>query len=565
VGYTGPMRRSIQALLLLRAALWPCAAVGADRLLVGGVVHLPNGSKPLTIAIEGGRISALLPPGEEGGQRGDRTEVVDLGGAHVLPGWIDSHLHLTGYGASLEQVDLTGASSWEVVVERALAAAARLPADAWLEGRGWDQNLWADPILPDHRLLDRRLPGRPVLLRRVDGHAAVASGAALRLAGIDRDAGDPPGGRIGRRADGEPSGLLLDTAVELVRGVMPPPSREDVERRILRAAQALLDYGLTQVHDAGTGSLELEVLRRLAAERRLPIRVYALLDGDDPGLVERELARGPDRQMWAMLRVGGVKLYADGALGSRGALLGADYADDPGNRGIEVRSVAELGRIARRASESGFQLAVHAIGDEAVHRTLNVFEGLGPHVCRRLRHRVEHSQVVRASDALRFSRLGVVASVQPTHCTSDMPWAPQRLGARRISWAYRWRSLLDAEALLAGGSDAPVEDPDPRRGLHAAVTRQRPDGTPREGWTPSERLTIAEALRLFTLDGAHASFSDGWCGVIRRGNAADLTVVDVNPLEVDPERLLHLKVLRTIVAGVDRHLARAADDPGESR
>lgn len=545
-------RLSLVFVLLVAGAV---SASAGTRLLVGGVVHGPQGPRRAAVLLRGERIAAVVPAAEVGSLKNQVDEVVELNGAHVLPGLIDAHLHVTGYGAALEQVDCMGLPSWDACVDRAAARAGQLPAGAWVLGRGWDQNLWEKREFPDRRLLDQRIPNHPVLLRRVDGHAAVANAAALARIGMTRAAPDPPGGRILRWEDGEPDGVLVDTAVDRASEAVPKPDRETVERRILRAAHALLERGLTQVGDAGMTAQELDVLLELESEGRLPIRVWVMLDGTDATLLATWYAKGPVRTPGLMVRVGGVKLYADGALGSRGALLGADYSDDPGNRGLAVTSLGEMRRVTLAASRAGFQVAVHAIGDEGVHRVLDVFEAVGPQGCRRLRHRIEHSQTVRPEDVARFARLGVLASVQPTHCTSDMPWAPERLGPDRILWAYRWRSFLDAGIRLAGGSDAPVEDPDPRRGLFAAVTRQRPDGTPPGGWNPAERLSSEEALHLFTDWAAYASFSEGWCGRIEPGMAADLTVVNGDPLQGGGRNVLQLKVLRTIVGGEDRWVA----------
>ncbi len=537
----------------------------ADRLFINGVVQTPEGVVRESILVHDGRIVALTPSGEAKVVPPAGTEVVDLAGAHVLPGLIDAHLHLTAYGTSLEQVDLNGARSWDEAVERVVRFAAGRPPGEWVQGRGWDQNLWAEKAFPDRAALERALPGRAVLLSRVDGHAVVASGKALALAGIDRTTADPPGGRIVRRSNGEPSGVLVDIAADLVAKVVPKPDAAMIERRILASCAALARFGLTQVDDAGTTADQLAVLRALASSGRLPIRVYVLLDGSDSDLLARELAQPPTRGGPAMLRIGGVKLYADGALGSRGALLGADYSDDAGNRGLAVITVEKLNAAVKRAAAARYQVAIHAIGDEAVHRALDAFAGLDPRRNIRLRHRIEHSQIVRPDDVARFAETQAIASIQPTHCTSDMPWAPQRLGPERISWAYRWRSLLDAGAELAGGSDAPVESPDPRLGLYAAETRKRPDGTPAGGWNPGERLRPQEALALFTSGAAAAGHAERWSGSIIVGAAADLTVVDVDPVQVAPERLLQMKILRTVVAGRDVFVADTAGRDGGAR
>ena len=529
----------------------------ATRLLTGATVHGPSGPQRAAVLIRDGRIAAVVDPMAANRLTGEVDELEALPGCHIVPGFIDAHLHLAGYGAALEQVDCSGLGSWTACVDRAAARARELPAGAWVLGRGWDQNLWERKTFPDRTALDRRVPDHPVLLRRVDGHAAVANGAALRAAGLGPATPDPPGGRLGRRADGSLSGLLVDGAVDLVRRAVPPVDAATIERRIVRAANALAAVGLTQAGDAGTTAAELEALFRLEREGRLPIRVWVMLDGTDEALLDEWFRRGPERTPGRMVRVGAVKLYADGALGSRGALLGADYADDPGNRGLAVTPLGRLRRVTMAASAAGFQVAVHAIGDEAVHRVLDLFEAVGARRCRRLRHRIEHSQTVRPADVARFARLGVIASVQPLHCTDDMPWAPRRLGPERIAWAYRWRSLLDAGVALAGGSDAPVASPDPLAGIFAAVTRQRPDGTPPGGWNPAERLTPVEALHLFTDWAAFASFSEGWCGAVAPGMVADLTVLDGDPLARDGRAARTVHVERTIVGGADRFVRGA--------
>jgi len=558
--YTGPMRRLLSTITVVMLSMAPAGVQAGNRLFVGGIIVTPEGERPAQVLIHDDLIAELRPPASEAAvPKG--TEVVDLQGAYVLPGLCDAHLHLTGYGTALEQVDLVGAASWSEVVSRARKAAETLPAGTWLVGRGWDQNVWKSKQFPDRAALDEAFPRRPVLLRRVDGHAAVVNARALQLAGIGRKTPDPAGGRIVRRLDGEASGVLIDAAADMAIEAVPRPSPPDIERRVLRAAHALLADGLTEIDDPGTKAEELAVIRRLAAEGRLPIRVYVLVNGDDDALLDREFARGPDLGERRMVRVGGVKLYADGALGSRGALLGSDYSDDPGNRGLAVTSVERLREVVQRASRAGFQVAVHAIGDEAVHRVLDLYQEVGAPVCRRLRHRIEHSQTVRPSDVPRFATLGVIASIQPTHCTSDMPWAPQRLGPNRIRWAYRWRSLLEGGVHLCGGSDAPVEDPDPRRGLFAAVTRQRPDHTPPGGWNPAERLTAQQALALFTSGAAFAAKAETWSGAIRPGFVADLTIVDRNPLEGNADQMLRMKVLRTIVDGADRYVAAGGGAP----
>ncbi|MFI5165022.1 MAG: amidohydrolase [Thermoanaerobaculales bacterium] len=526
-----------------------------DRLFLGGLVHTPAGVRRVGIAVGAGRILALVEPDQAEGWRKAATEVVVLGGAHVYPGFTESHGHLTGYGAALEQVDLRATASFDEVIERVRKAARRLPAGAWVVGRGWDQNLWPERSFPTQQKLTAAVPERPALLRRVDGHAVLLNARALTVAGITAATPDPPGGRILRDGSGAPTGVLVDDAVELVEKVVPPPTAADIKRRVLLAARRLAEFGITEIHDPGTSRAELAVLRKLQHDKRLPVRVYVMLDGGDDTLLATELPHGPWRSEDGMLTVRAVKLYADGALGSRGAWLSAPYHDDPTTRGLEVTPVERLREVVRRCADAGFQPAIHAIGDAAVTRVLDVYEHeLGPRSAA-LRPRMEHAQVVRPADVPRFAALGVIASVQPTHCTSDMPWAPARLGEDRIAWAYRWRSLLNAGARLCLGSDVPVESPDPRLGMWAAVTRRPPQGTRPTLASPPEVLTFEEALAGYTSWAAFAGFEEDLRGTIAIGLAADLTVLDRDLGAGAPAAILQARVLRAIVAGRDSFVA----------
>ena len=514
-------------------------------------MHTPAGAQRLEVAIAEGRVVALVPPGAAGAWRSNAAEVADLAGAHVFAGFTESHGHLVGYGAALEQVDLRDAPNLDEVVARVRAAAAKLPAGTWVLGRGWDQNLWPDKHFPTNEKLSTAVPDHPVLLRRVDGHAALANTRALSAAGITASTEDPPGGRILRDAAGWPTGVVVDSAEGLLDRAVPVPTAADIERRVLTAARHLAAFGVTEIHDAGTTRAELAVLRTLAAAGRLPVRVYVMLDGTDDTLLDEEFAAGPQVRRDGMLAVRAVKQFADGALGSRGALLSSPYADEPSTRGLEVTSEARLADVVRRAGKAGFQPCIHAIGDAAVTRVLDIYEReLGPRG-EELRPRVEHAQIVRPQDVPRFAALGAIASVQPTHCTADMPWVPSRLGEERVAWAYRWRSLLAAKARLCLGSDVPVESPDPRLGMWAAVTRRTPQGTPVGGWNPSEALTPAEALAGYTTWAAAAAFEDEWRGACAPGYAADLTVFDRDPMAADAAPILQARVVRTVVAGRD--------------
>ena len=552
------LRRSLLlAALLAAGACSQAPAPRCGRLFVDGVVHTGRGVERAAVAVTDGRIAAVVPEAEVGPWRQAAGEVVDLHGAHVYPGFTESHGHYAGYGMALEQVDLGGAASYEEVIERVRAAAAALPAGSWVMGRGWDQNLWPDKAFPTQAKLSAAVPDHPVLLRRVDGHAVLTNAAGLAAAGITAATPEPAGGRIFREPDGSPTGVLVDTAAALVERVIPAETAADIERRVLLAGRKLTELGFTEIHDAGTSRATLRVLRRLESEHRLPLRVYVMLDGTDDGLLDAELPAGPSTSPDGMLTVRAVKLYADGALGSRGAWLSAPYSDDPSTSGTEVTSEARLAEVVGRAGEAGFQPCIHAIGDAAVTRVLDIFQRELGDRSRELRPRVEHAQIVRPEDVPRFAAIGAIASVQPTHCTSDMPWAPSRLAQARVAWSYRWRSLLDAGARLCFGSDVPVENPDPRRTLWSAVTRRPEDGAgPAGGWNPAERLTRHEAVEGYTSWAAYAAFEESRRGAVAPGYAADLTIFDRDLEAGTPEEARQAVVLRTVVAGRDAYVGR---------
>jgi hypothetical protein len=522
----------------------------ADLVLLGGAVMTMDPAAPsaTAVAVRGGRIAFVGSDRDVLAWVGPRTRVVELAGRGVTPGLTDSHAHLYGLGASLDSVSLRGAASEEAAVKLAAGAAAGLPASEWLVGRGWDQNLWPDKKFPSAASLDEVLGDRPVALRRIDGHALWASSAALARAGIDKSTEDPRGGRILRDGDGRPTGVLIDMAMDLVEAKIPAPTNPVLERRILAGARAAIAAGLTCVHEMGIDEVTGNAYRNLADQGRLPIRIYALLAGDP--VVAESLPRRVaeiDRDGSQRFLMRGIKLVADGALGSRGARLLAPYADDPKNQGLWLTPPGELVRAVEAAVEGGWQVAVHAIGDAAVREVLDAFgEAIQHNPKADLRLRIEHAQLVSPEDLPRFGKLGVIASMQPTHATSDMPWAEARVGPKRIRGAYAWRSLLDSGAQLAFGSDAPVEEVQPLFGLHAAVTRQDTSGQPAGGWYPDQRLSLEQAVAAFTTGGAYAAFAEEHRGRIKTGMLADLTVYD-RPLAGDA--LLKTAVDMTIVGG----------------
>lgn len=491
------------------------------------------------------------PPNElPAGLVGPRTRMVQLDGNQtVLPGLIDAHAHLVGLGRSLDQIDLRGAKSVAEIAERVRARAQREAEGGgergFLVGRGWDQNLFTPAQLPDiaaRHALDGASGGRPLLLRRIDGHAVWVNSELLRRANISRGTADPQGGRILRGEGGEPTGVLVDNAMAQVERLLPPPSRKEIEAAILSGAEHVAARGLTAVHEMGASPEEISVYRQLAEEGRLPLRVYAYHEDPMPAALARfplssayqtELMRlgarlgPPETQGRFALR--GIKLYLDGALGSRGAALMAPYSDEPNNSGLLLIPPEHVQEMARWAVlyGRGHQIATHAIGDRANHLVLSAYEAAGVRADRDLRFRVEHAQVLFGTDLerRRYQKLGVIASIQPSHAVSDMPWAERRLGPGRIGLSYAYRSLLLSGARIAAGSDFPVEEADPRIGLHSAIWRTDESGAPSGGFLPQERLTLGEALRAFTTDAAYAAFAEDKSGQIRIGLRADITIL----------------------------------------
>jgi hypothetical protein len=502
------------------------------------------------LAVRDGRVVALGNARDLRPYVGARTRRVALRGATVLPGLTDAHVHVEGLGQARAALDLVGARSLAEALQRAAAAARSLPPGAWLLGRGWDQNDWPDKRFPSAAELDRAVGDRPAYLERVDGHAAWVNTRALRAAGLDARSVDPPGGRVLRDAAGAPTGVLIDAAGELVARHIPAPSRAQRKQYLVQGLQACAAAGLTEVHDAGVDLETVALYKELLAEGQLAVRVYVMLRGPEeflalPDTLQPEVGLGDGR-----LTVRAIKAVADGALGSRGALLLEPYSDEPGTRGLATVDWERFDALLVAAHKRGFQVNTHAIGDAANRRVLEAYERvLGTSAGAAARWRIEHAQVLAPSDVPRFKALGVVPSVQPTHCTSDMYWAPARLGPTRVKGAYLWRTFLEQGVPVAGGSDAPVERIDVLPGLYAARTRQDAKGWPRGGFEPRERLTSEQALALFTQHAAFAAFEEHERGRLAPGWRADLTVLDRDITSRPPAALLKTRVLRTVVGG----------------
>ncbi len=521
----------------------PASLFIAGHALIGARQTLGNN---VGILVRDGRIAEI---GDAAAMRTAHADaqIQDYSTATLLPGLIDAHGHLYGLGLALDTVDLVDTHSFDEVAQRIADRAKGTSSSEWILGRGWDQNDWPDAEFPTASALDQTISDRPVWMKRIDGHAGLANSAALRLAGITRDTPDPEGGRILRDPAGNATGVFIDAAMSLVETHIPAVSFETRKRRVLRAAEAIAANGLTGMHDAGAEADTIRAVRELIDEGRFPIRVQIMV-GDDAKLVDEWFARGPLIGYGNRLTVRSVKLYGDGALGSRGAAMLAPYSDDPSNTGLLTARPEHIEDIARRGSKAGFQINTHAIGDRGVRTAIDAYERAGIRASQRFR--IEHFQIVALDDITRAARLGIIASMQPTHATSDMPWAEQRVGAERIRGAYAWGSVLDASGRLALGSDFPVEAVSPFFGLYSSVTRQDPQGQPPGGWHPDQRLTLAEAIRGFTIDAAWAAFDEATLGTIEPGKFADFTVVDGDFMNVAPAGIHDIRARATVVNGV---------------
>ena len=550
------LRKTLQS-LLCAAALVPLVA-GAKTLLQAGRIHTSDPDQAVAEAMVWDGDGRLLAVGEGAvlKARFPEARMIDLGDATVVPGLIDAHAHIVGLGMALTRADLVGTRSRQEILERLQAFERDLPPGEWLIGRGWDQNDWPEQVFPTAADLDAAFPERPVWLGRVDGHAGWVNSAVLRAIAADPAAaallaeGQPDGGLIVRDARGRPTGVFVDDAERLVSAVSPDLDQADADRALELALGAAVRQGLTGVHDMGTSLADFERLRRFADAGRLPLRISAYADGDGRALAWL-CANGAYAHPGRRLQMRGVKFLIDGALGSRGAAMAEDYSDDPGNRGLVLIEPARFAQLVERARGCGLQVATHAIGDRGNRIVLDTYARvLGQRAAGDHRWRIEHAQIMALEDIPRFADLGVVASMQPTHATSDMPWAEARVGAERIAGAYAWRRFAEAGVALALGSDFPVESPDPRFGLHAAVTRQDRSGHPPGGWLPEQRLTIAEALRGFTAGAAWAHHDEAMTGRLAPGLQADFVVLAQDPMAAAPADLHALAVRSTWVDGV---------------
>jgi len=538
----------------------------ADVAIVGGRVVTFDPKKPEVeaIALRSGEVFAAGSRADIEALVGAHTHIIDLAGGLAVPGLTDAHAHLASLGQSLEQVDLRGAKSVAEVVERLTANAS---PSGWILGRGWDQNLWPETDLfermPTHHALSKAFPDRPVWLRRVDGHAGWANTAAMRAAAIGPDTVAPAGGELLRFVEpeqpggdqpprfadeaGQPTGVFVDTAMDLVP--VPPPTAAEIRRHLEQAQTHVVERGITGIHTMGVSSVTDRVYREMAAAGELSLRVTAYADRDwfENSLLDTAPAEVAAKDLYALV---GAKIYADGALGSRGAALLEPYTDRPGHRGkLQVEPVA-FADLCSKAMKAGWQLATHAIGDRGNRVTLDAYSAAYQRYRKRNhRFRIEHAQILALEDISRFAEMTVIASMQPTHATSDMSWVPDRVGETRVAGAYAWQRLLASGVHVCFGSDFPVEQVDITHGLYAAITRQDPQGSPKAGWTPDQRVDLRQALLAFSKEAAFASKREAHLGMLRSGFQADVTCFADDLFELEPKALRKAKVKATIVAG----------------
>ena len=526
----------------------------ADLVLFNGNIHTMDGDSPVVSAVAV-RGNTILAVGDDETMKGLLTadgDAIDLNGATVTPGLVDAHVHFRWFAMSLQQVNVYEVPSLAEALDRVAAKVVQKPEGEWITGRGWKNELWENPAFPTAADLDRVAPNHPVYMSDKSGHAGWANSLALKLAGIDDGTADPDGGEIQRDSDGKATGILFETAMKLVSNCVPKSTHAQIVAAMREAQEACWEVGLTGIHDFD-GATCFSCLQQLEANGELGLRFYKNIP---EFLIDQAVATGLRTDFGSeWLRIGGVKIFADGALGAQTALMIEPYETNPENYGIAVKDKEEMHAIASKAAANGLSVTVHAIGDKAVHDILDVYEAVrgeeaarGDH--RSLRHRIEHVQIFHPDDKDRLAELDIVASMQPKHATSDMEMADKFWGAR-AKYSYAWRSMADSGALLVFGSDCPVEPIDPMLGIYAAVTRKRPidDAYAPDGWYKEEAVTMEETIRAFTLAAAEVSGQTDRLGSITAGKFADFTIFDRDLWTVTADELAETKVIGTIVGG----------------
>lgn len=524
----------------------------ADIIVTNAHIYTVDDTRPAAeaFAVRSGKFLFVGSEREAMALRDAHTRVVDLHGATVVPGLVDAHAHLLELGTSLGNVNVAGSGSYEDVVRRTVEHGRSTPKGEWIVGRGWDQNRWGAKQFPTHEALSQAFPNNPVVLTRIDGHALLANATAMSLAGVTAATRDPEGGRIVRDASGQPTGVFIDNAQGLIDRAIPRPSHDQITRSLAAALAECHRWGLVGAHDPGEPRPVIDAMEDMARAGSFDFRGYILIS-DDSAAIAHYYQVGPRSALYnGHLWVRAIKLYADGALGSRGAALLSPYSDDPTNTGLLVSTEAHIESVAESALRHGFQVATHAIGDRGNRNVLDAYEAALKAVPRAdHRFRVEHAQILDPADIPRFATLGVIPSMQGSHQTSDMRWAQDRLGPSRIRGAYAWASLLNTGVVIPNGSDAPVEEVNPLISFHSSVTRQDATGWPAGGWYPEQRMTRDQALKSMTIWPAYAGFQESMMGSITPGKYADFTVLDRDIMQVPDNDILKTGVIATYVGG----------------
>ncbi len=555
---TVPVLGQLSGLCVLLLSGFPlCQATPAALVLINGNIYTASAAAPRAqaVVIVEGRIAFVGGSADALRRAPFGARRLDLRGATVLPGLTDAHAHLEAIGERELSFNLEGTSSLAELKSKVREQAGRGAPGSWLYGRGWIESRWSPPVFPTRADLDDVAPDRPVVLTRADGHALVANSLALKRAGIDGKTADPQGGRILKDAGGQPTGMLIDRAQDLIERLLPPPTDEETAKALEVGARRSIRLGWTELQIAGNSFHEVDLLCRLYAGRRIQLRLYDAIQG--PGAdAQRLLAEGPSLSRCGnKLSVRGIKLYIDGALGSRGAALLAPYTDAAGSRGLLVNTEDTLFPILTEALRRGVQIETHAIGDRGNRIMLDLYERAfaavpaGQRAIAAPRWRIEHAQILDPTDIPRFAHLGVIASMQPSHAIGDLYFAPARLGPERLAGAYAWRSLLDTGAVIAAGSDAPVEKGDPLVEFYAAVARRSLQGFADDNWHLEQRVSREQALKMLSLSPAYAAFQEKERGSIEPGKLGDFTVLSDDIMTVPEPQILKAHVLMTIIDG----------------
>lgn len=553
-------------LILVGLVVFSCQqkkpALVADKIIFNGPIYTMDENNPEVeaIAIKADTFLYVGTKSEVERYRGETTEMINLEGETAIPGLIEGHAHIMGVGYNLLNLDLREAKSYEEVVDMVAERAKNAPSGTWITGRGWHQDKWIEQPemrkgFPTHDLLSEKVPDHPVYLRHASGHAALANAKAMEIAGVSRKTPQPDGGEVFMSVSGDPTGIFNETAQGLIGRVIPKSTRESDERALKLALEHCFENGITGFHEAGSGPSQVKLFKDLAEKGEIKLRLYVMLDGLDESLLREYFTNGIEEDLYDnQLTIRSVKLYADGALGSRGAWLLEEYSDAPGIHGHNVMPMEQIADISGRAYKSGFQVAIHAIGDRANREVLDIYEKtfkLYPeNAPKEHRFRIEHAQHFHPDDIPRFAKLGVIPAMQTVHMSSDRPWAIDRLGLRRIRWgAYMWQTLLQSGVKIVNGTDAPVEPINPFASLYAAVSRRTLKGTPEGGYESEQKMTREQALRSYTLDAAYAAFRENRKGSIEVGKWADVTILDKDIMKIPEDDILKTTVTLTMIGG----------------